>query len=99
MGAERVFGPDIRWRADTGLTGLVDPEVLRLAAEAGRILVSQDRRTMSKHFAEYAATQKSPDIILLREEISIAVAMDELLLIWAASAAEEWTNRLFWIPL
>jgi len=54
---------------------------------------------MSKHFAEYAATQKSPDIILLREEISIAVAMDELLLIWAASAAEEWTNRLFWIPL
>lgn len=90
---------DIRSSAQAGLTGLEDPEVLRLAAEAGRILVSQDRRTMPGHFAEHVAMRKSPGVILLREEVSIAVAIDELMLVWAASEAEEWINRLVWIPL
>ena len=37
---------DIRTPADGGLAGLEDPEVLRIATDTGRILVSQDRRTM-----------------------------------------------------
>ena len=36
---------------------------------------------------------------LLREAIPIAVAIDELVLIWAATEAEEWINRLVWIPI
>src|SRR6266446_5897606 len=46
---------DIRTAAEAGLAGLTDPEVLRIAADSGRILVSQDRRTMPAHFARYAA--------------------------------------------
>jgi len=42
---------DIRTAAEAGLTGPKDPEVLRIAADSGRILVSQDRRTMPAHFA------------------------------------------------
>jgi predicted nuclease of predicted toxin-antitoxin system len=34
---------DIRTASDAKLAGLSDPEVLRVAAGAGRILVSQDR--------------------------------------------------------
>jgi predicted nuclease of predicted toxin-antitoxin system len=90
---------DFRTAADAGLAGLQDPEVLRSAAESGRILVSQDRRTMPAHFARFSAGTRSPGVILLREAIGISTAIDELFLIWVASEAEEWTDRLVWIPL
>jgi predicted nuclease of predicted toxin-antitoxin system len=90
---------DIRTAADAGLAGLEDPEVLRSAADSGRILVSQDRRTMPAHFARFAAGARSPGVILLREAIPISAAIEELLLIWSASDAEEWEGRLVWIPL
>lgn len=90
---------DIRTAADAELAIMKDPEVLRLSAEAGRVLISQDRRTMPAHFAEYVATAQSSGVILLREGTSIGVVVEELVLIWAASEAEEWINRLSWIPL
>ena len=45
---------DIRATSDAGFIGVQDPDVLRIAAETGRILVSQDRRTMPMHFARHA---------------------------------------------
>jgi len=90
---------DIRTSADAGLAGLEDPDVLRIAADTGRVLVSQDRRSMPGHFAGFSADAQSPGVILLREAISIAMAIDEIVLIWAATEAEEWVNRLVWIPL
>ena len=90
---------DIRTAADANLASLEDPEVLQIAAKAGRILVSQDRRTMPGHFARFSAGTHSPGVILLREAIHISTAIDELILIWSASEASEWIGRLVWIPL
>jgi len=90
---------DFQTSAAAGLVGIADPDVLRIAAEAGRILVSQDRRTMPGHFARYIQINVSPGVVLLREGISIGRAVEQLVLIWAASDPEEWTNRLVWIPL
>ncbi len=90
---------DIRTAEEAALTGLEDPEVLRIAAESGRVLVSQDRRTMPGHFRRFAADATSPGVILLREDVSISAAVEELVLIWSASEADEWVNRLVWIPL
>ena len=90
---------DIRTAADAGIARLKDPEILRLSAETGRVLVSQDRRTMPAHFAEYISAANSSGVIVLREAISIGGAIEELVLIWTASEAEEWINRLAWIPL
>jgi predicted nuclease of predicted toxin-antitoxin system len=90
---------DIRTAAEAGLAGLGDPEVLQIAAKSGRILVSQDRPTMPSHFARFKATAPCPGVVLLREAISIAVAIEEPVLIWSASEAEEWIGRLLWIPL
>ncbi|MEO7143193.1 MAG: DUF5615 family PIN-like protein [Bryobacteraceae bacterium] len=80
---------DIRSAADGELTGVDDPDVLRIASDAGRILVSQDRRTMPAHFARYSVEARSPGVILLREAIPISTAIEELVLIWSASVAEE----------
>jgi predicted nuclease of predicted toxin-antitoxin system len=90
---------DIRTANDAGLAGLKDPQVLQIAADSGRILVSQDRRTMPLHFTRYVAGAQSPGVILLREAIPISIAIEELALIWNASEATEWINRLVWIPL
>lgn len=95
------FAPeiDIRTAAEAGLEGLSDPDVLRIAADSGRVLVSQDRRTMPAHFARFPPGARCPGIILLREATPISTAIEELVLIWSASEAEEWVGRLVWIPL
>jgi predicted nuclease of predicted toxin-antitoxin system len=90
---------DIRTANDAGLEGLADSEVLRIAADSERILVSQDRRTMPSHFNRYVARAQSPGVILLREATPVATAIEELALIWNASEAAEWIDRLVWIPL
>jgi hypothetical protein len=97
----RRVAPELNmWTAaEAGLAAVEDSEVLRLAAEAGRILISQDRSTMPDQFQRFISKSQSPGVILLRARVPIAVAIEELLLIWAASEAEEWINRLAWIPL
>ena len=63
---------DIRTATDAGLAGLSDPEVLQIATDSGRILVSQDRSTMPTHFARHWASTSGPGVVLLREAIPIA---------------------------
>jgi hypothetical protein len=54
---------------------------------------------MPRHFQHFVAKATSPGVVLIRGGVSIAAAIDELTLIWSATEAEEWTNRLIWIPL
>jgi hypothetical protein len=88
------------WTADEAqIRGLPDPEVLATAARAGRILVSHDHHTMPVHFANFIATQHSPGVFLLSQDLPISIAVEELLMIWEASEAEEWSNTLQYLPL
>jgi len=80
---------DVQTAAEAGLAALEDVEVLRLAAEAGRILISQDRSTMPGHFQRFVSRSQSPGVILLRARVPIAVAIEELLLIWALTTAAQ----------
>jgi hypothetical protein len=38
-------------------------------------------------------------VFLVPQSLEISRAIDELLLIWLASEASEWENRLEWLPL
>ena len=82
-----------------GLVGLPDPEVLALAAHAGRVLVTHDRKTMPKHFAEFIGQTTSSGLIVIPQKLPVRVAIEDLLLIWTASEAEEWHNRIQVLPL
>ncbi|MGH7963627.1 MAG: DUF5615 family PIN-like protein [Candidatus Binatia bacterium] len=90
---------DFQTAHEAGLHGLDDETVLDLAAREGRLLVSHDRRTMPLHFATFIATRTSAGVILIAQDLSIVQAVEDLLLIWEASEAEEWVNRLDSIPL
>ncbi len=90
---------DFQTAAEAQLDGLPDEEVLALAANEGRVLVSHDHRTMPFHFANFISTQESAGVILIEQSLPLRDAIDDLLLIWEASEAEEWSNRLEFIPL
>jgi hypothetical protein len=90
---------DFRTADDADLRGVSDEEVLAIAALDGRVLVSHDRNTMPAHFIEFIARRDSPGLILIEQRLPIGDAIDDLLLIWEASDAEEWANRLEFIPI
>ena len=90
---------DFRTAVAAGLAGLADPDVLALAAREGRVLVTHDQRTMPHHFAEFIKTKPSPSLILVPQHLPVSVAAEELLLIWGATEAEEWTNRVCYLPV
>lgn len=80
------------------LDGVPDPEVLALAADEGRILVSHDFQTLPKHFRQFTQTRRSPGVLLVRQDLPVGDAIETLLLIWEASEPDEWVNRLCLIP-
>jgi hypothetical protein len=81
-----------------GLRLLSDLQVLTLAAREGRVLVSHDRRTMPRAFATFVIGSTSPGLLIVSQKADLLTAIDELLLVWQASEAEEWINQLGTIP-
>jgi hypothetical protein len=84
---------------DGGVIGLPDPEVLSLAAQSGRILVSHDRRTMPGHFMRFRETRSSPGLIIVPQDLDVGAAIEDVLLIWVATEAAEWVQQLGFVPV
>ena len=82
-----------------GIIGLPDPDVLKRAAGLGRILISHDRKTMPAHYARFLDSRPSPGLIIVPQDLDIGLAIEDLLIIWAASEAEEWRNTIGFLPL
>jgi hypothetical protein len=82
------------------LEGLEDPEVLAIAAEDDRILVTSDLRTMPGHFGDFLLDRGCCcGVFLVKQTAPVAEVIDALILVWAASEADEWRNRIVEIPL
>ena len=90
---------DFQTAHEAGLAGLGDEVVLERAAQEGRVLVSHDRRTMPFHFATFITTKASAGVIIIPKNLSIRQAVEDLILIWEASEAEEWVNQIDSLPL
>ena len=90
---------DFQTAAAAGLKGVKDSEVLAIAAQQSRLLVSHDRKTMPSEFAAFITSKQSSGVIIVSRKLPIEAVIEELLLIWAASSAEEWVNRIAKLPL
>jgi hypothetical protein len=83
-----------------GLRGMNDAGVLALAAARQRVLVSHDVGTMPAHYRAFRRAGKhSSGVFLIPQSLGVGTAIDELVIIWLASEASEWENRLVWLPL
>jgi len=85
---------DFRSAVEAGLEGVNDLDVLALAAEHGRILVTHDHKTMRHHFATFIASNTSPGVLVIRQKVPVSVAADSILEVLGASEAEEWVDRI-----
>jgi hypothetical protein len=84
---------------DANLAGIPDPDVLALAAAEGRILVTSDLKTVPRNFGDLLeAGGSSAGVFLVKQHTPVADAIEALLLVWAASEADEWKNRILEIP-
>ncbi len=90
---------DFRTATTGGLAGLKDHEVLALAARDGRILVTHDQSTMPRHFGEFVRSQRSPGLIVAPQYLPVGEVADDLILIWPATQAGEWTDRIPFLPI
>ena len=90
---------DFQMAHGAGLVGVPDQEVLVLAAQAGRVLVTHDRKTMPEHFAAFIGHTARSGGIMVPHKLPSRVVVEELLLIWTASEAEEWINHIQVLPL
>jgi predicted nuclease of predicted toxin-antitoxin system len=90
---------DFQTADEANLRRVPDPEVLALAAQEDRILVTHDRRTMPRHFADFILYHSSPGVFIIPQTLSVRVAIEELLLVWAASESAEWRNLIVGLPL
>jgi hypothetical protein len=90
---------DFASAADSKLEGAPDPEVLEIAAQQGRILVSHDRRTMVAHFRTRLAEGKSsPGVFLVTQSARIGQIVEAIVIVWAASEPVEWESQIRYLP-
>jgi hypothetical protein len=90
---------DFQTAGEAGLRGVDDLQALAMAARDGRVLVSHDRKTMPRHFAEFLRSSTSPGLFIVSQKTDLLSAIEALLYVWAASEAEEWVNTVCTIPL
>ena len=85
---------DLQPAAGVIADGTLDPEVLAIAADDDRVLVSGDLRTMSVHFQNFIATRESPGVLLIPSSRSIGAAIEGLLFVWLNWTPEDFCNRV-----
>lgn len=95
----RAPGMDFQTALAARLKGVPDPQVLEIAANEGRLLVSHDQSTMPDHFADFIQHRQSSGLLIVPQHLPLSIVVEELLLIWIASEAEEWINRISYLPL
>ena len=82
------------------MAGRPDPEVLEYAARHGLILVSHDLNTMPAHATQRIATRQAlTGLLMVRQTLPLSTAIEQLLLIWSASDAEEWKGLITFLPI
>jgi hypothetical protein len=80
------------------LEGKKDPEVLAIAAQDGRVLVTHDRKTMPIEFGKFIMSQTSSGVLIILQKMSVSEAIEAIVLVWEASTTEEWVNQIMSIP-
>jgi hypothetical protein len=92
--------PTIDFRGSAGVIpdSTPDPEVLRTAAAAGRVLVSRDVTTMPGHFEEFVSKNSSPGLLLIPARRSIRAVIEGLLIVWLHWPEDALRNQIRWLP-
>ena len=85
---------------DVGMSERPDAEVLAYAADNGFIVVSHDVNTMpSEAYGRMSSGQKMSGLLMVKQSDPVGAIISCLILVRAASDAEEWENQVCFLPL
>jgi hypothetical protein len=79
--------------------GISDPELLRWAEDAGRILITFDEQSLPGHLADHLrAGRHSPGVFTIRPAVHLPDLVEFLVLAAIASEPHEWQDRIAYVP-
>jgi hypothetical protein len=85
---------------DAGLSGANDPAVLAWAAEAGRVLLTHDVTTVSRHaYRRVRHGERMPGVFEVSRRMSVGLAIEDILLLAEYSLDSEWEGQVRYLPL
>ena len=90
---------DFKTASEANLAGIQDETVLTIAANENRILITHDRKTMPRHFANFIVNNESSGVFVISQHAPIAKVIDDLILIWHLAEPEEFVNNIRTLPL
>jgi predicted nuclease of predicted toxin-antitoxin system len=85
---------DFKTAHEASLHGLLDAQVLAIAAREGRILVTHDQRTMPTAFGEFIKANTSPGVLIIPQKCPTRQAIEALILVWMASEDDEYVDSI-----
>lgn len=84
---------------DVGLSGADDPQVLEWAAQAGRVLLTHDVATMTRHAYDRVREAKPlPGVFEVGRHVSLALAIEHIELLAECSVEGEWEGQVRYLP-
>ena len=85
---------------ELGLSGAIDPDILEVAANTGRILLTHDVNTMTKFaYQRLDIDMPMPGIVLVPDTLPVGQAIEDLILMIGGSLDHEWENQVRHLPL
>ncbi len=85
---------------DVGLSGAGDSAVLEWAATEGRVVITHDVSTLTKHaYDRVAAGRQMPGVFEVRSTAGAGQAIEDLILLAECSHEGEWDGQIRYLPL
>ena len=85
---------------DVHLSGADDPAVLEWAAQDQRVLLTHDVSTMTRFAYERVREGRPmPGVFEVSRKVSLAIAIEEILLLAECSTPGEWEGQVRYLPL
>jgi hypothetical protein len=79
--------------------GTKDPDILLWAERADRLLISLDKQTLPRHFADHLnAGRHTPGILVIRSSTTVLETLEYLVLAAYAGTPSEYRDTLRFIP-
>jgi hypothetical protein len=91
---------DILRIRDTEMRKASDVAVLEWAAAEGRVVLTHDVTTMTKHaYERLRAGKRLAGVFEIGQKVPVAVAIEEVILIAQCSLEDEWQGQVRYLPL
>ena len=96
----RVPEVDVVRVQDEGLSGADDRTILAWAANVGRVLLTHDVSTMTRHALDRVRLgQPMPGVIAIHQRVAIGSVIEDLVLTVVCSKNDDLSGQLCFIPL